>query len=46
MHGSDFSTPDTPALKALERGATNNKILNIVDNKLKLTLVQNSSTLQ
>lgn len=33
MHGSDFSTPDTPALKALERGATNNKILNLVDNK-------------
>lgn len=25
MHGSDFSTPDTPALKALERGATNKK---------------------
>lgn len=36
MHVSDFSTPDTPggpALKALERGATNNKILNLVDNK-------------
>lgn len=32
MHGSDFSTPDTTALKALERGATDNKILNLVDN--------------
>lgn len=29
MHGSDFSTPDTTALKALERAATNNKNLNL-----------------
>lgn len=32
MHGSDFSTPDTTALKALERAATNSKNLNLVDN--------------
>lgn len=32
MHDSDFSTPDTTALKALERAATNNKNLNLVDN--------------